>query len=135
MFLENLSQQATNGGQWCWWQRYVDKFLMVTNLRCRWQNHTNRQCWWSSVILVSFWMLIGHQHLKLVIKIFRLQHPSLMYPWKVWQHTGNPSQQTVIFSQQLLLLVQMCCEMKNLIITTNNSGYRWNPKQVFFLRI
>ena len=39
------------------------------------------------------------------------------------------------FSQQLLLLVQMCCEMKNLIITTNNSGYRWNPKQVFFLRI
>ena len=25
--------------QWCWWHRYVGDFMMVTDLRCWWQNH------------------------------------------------------------------------------------------------
>ena len=25
--------------QWCWWHRYVGHFMMVTDLRCWWQNH------------------------------------------------------------------------------------------------
>ena len=27
------------GWQWCWWQRYVGDLMMVTDLRCWWQNH------------------------------------------------------------------------------------------------
>ena len=42
---ESLLRQIKRGGkafdwwQWCWWQRYVDNFMMVTDLRCWWQNH------------------------------------------------------------------------------------------------
>ena len=25
--------------QWCWWHRYVGNFMMMTDLRCWWQNH------------------------------------------------------------------------------------------------
>ena len=35
--------------QWCWWHRYVGYFMMVTDLRCCWQNHCWRffsLCWW-----------------------------------------------------------------------------------------
>ena len=28
-----------NRWQWCWWHRYVGDFMMVTDFRCRWQNH------------------------------------------------------------------------------------------------
>ena len=27
------------GPQWSWWQRYVGDFIMMTDLRCWWQNH------------------------------------------------------------------------------------------------
>ena len=33
------SRAPLQGQQWCWWQRYVDNFMMVTVLRCWWQNH------------------------------------------------------------------------------------------------
>ena len=27
------------GWQWCWWHRYVSDFMIITDLRCQWQNH------------------------------------------------------------------------------------------------
>jgi len=46
--------EPKNGWQWCWWQRKVGDFLMVTDLRCWWQNHyvddfflnVGPHCWW-----------------------------------------------------------------------------------------
>ena len=75
------SVSAMSRCQWCWWHRYVGDFMMVTDLRCWWQNHyvgdffryvgvLNRSpSWWP-----TFW--IGHKQLKLVINTFGLQHPS-----------------------------------------------------------
>ena len=39
--LENSSRTWTNfeWWQWCWWHRYLGDFMMVTDLRCWWQNH------------------------------------------------------------------------------------------------
>ena len=31
--------QTGKYGQWCWLQRYIGDFIMVTDLRCWWQNH------------------------------------------------------------------------------------------------
>ena len=35
----NSSYSLTIRWQWCWWHRYVGDFMMVTDLRCWWQNH------------------------------------------------------------------------------------------------
>ena len=37
IYWENLN--AIRWWQWCWWQRYVGDFMMVTDLICWWQNH------------------------------------------------------------------------------------------------
>ena len=43
-FLDFLSspcgqENRRNRWQWCWWQRYVGDFMMVTDSRCWWQNN------------------------------------------------------------------------------------------------
>ena len=67
--------------QWCWWHRYVGDFMMVTDLRCWWQNHYVGDFFryvgdFLNVLNRSPTSWIGHQHLKLVTNTFGLQHPS-----------------------------------------------------------
>ena len=68
------------GWQWCWWYRYVGDFMMVTDLRCWWQNHYVGDFFhyvgdFLNVLNRSSTSWIGHQHLKLVTNTFDLQNP------------------------------------------------------------
>ena len=98
------------GWQWCWWHRYAGEFMMVTDLRCWWQNHYVGDffslCWWfsqcnksvtnisnlSSTHLVSN---IHHQHrcnhlgLKIkILKLLEIQPKNISFIWK-WPLTDS----------------------------------------------
>ena len=72
--------------QWCWWHRYVGDFMMVTDLRCRWQNHYVGDFFryvgdFPNILNWSPTSWIGHQHIKLVTKTFGLQHRCHRLNW------------------------------------------------------
>ena len=79
-WIRNVYRWVT-GWQWCWWHRYVCDFMMVTDLRCWWQNHYVGDFFryvgdFLNVLNRSPLSWIGHKHLKLVTNTFGLQHPS-----------------------------------------------------------
>ena len=79
--------------QWCWWHRYVGDFMMVTDLRCWWQNHYVGDFVryfgdFLSVLHRSPTSWIGHQHLKLVNDLV-INLEMSRWTWKPWNHVGN----------------------------------------------
>ena len=94
----NFNNRWNGWWQWCWWQRYVGDFMMLTDLRCWWQNHYVGDFFryvgdFFNVLNLSPTSWIGHQHLKLVTNTFGptsvtkidLSRSSLELP-------GNPDQ-------------------------------------------
>ena len=84
--------------QWCWWHRYVDDFMMVTNLRCWWQNHYAGVFFGMLVIFPMY--QIRHQHPDWVTNISNLSPTHLVtdirhqyrcnqYGLPVWSSRSN----------------------------------------------
>ena len=64
--------------QWCWCHRYVGDFMMVTDLRCWWQNHYVGDfffllCWWFFQCIKSVTNILNLSPTHLVSNI-RHQH-------------------------------------------------------------
>ena len=73
--------------QLCWWHRYVCDCMMVTDLRCWWQNHYVADFF---VMLVIFSIYeIGHQHPESVTNISNLLPTHLVSNIR-HQHRCNP---------------------------------------------
>jgi len=62
------------GWQLCYWHCYDTDYMTLTDFRCWWRNHYVGD--FSNVFNQSSTSWIGHEHLKLVINTFCLQHPS-----------------------------------------------------------
>ena len=72
------SQLRKWGWQWCWWHRYVGDFMMVTDLRCWWQNHYVGDfsvIWWFFQCIKSVTYILNLSPTHLVSNI-HLQNPS-----------------------------------------------------------
>ena len=75
--------------QWCWWHRYVGDFMMVTELRCWWQNHYVGDffCYVDNFSMYY----IGHQHPESVTNISKLSSTHLVSKIRHqhrWNHEG-----------------------------------------------
>ena len=108
--------------QWCWWLYDGDRFKMsvTESLCCR----LFSLCWWFfNALDRSPTYLIGHQYLKLVTNIFRLQHPL------------ETSMQPNIFQQSNWMSMSRLIKSKNVFMQSNlakmnlsKSEYKINQK-------
>jgi len=59
--------------QWCWWHRYVGDFMMVTDLRC----------WWQNLYVSDFFRHVGD-----FFKVFNRSSISQTYHQYIWSRTS-----------------------------------------------
>ena len=69
-FISKFFPKKYRWWQWCWWHRYVGDFMMVTDLKCWWQNHYAGDFFryvgdFLNVLNRSPTSWIGNQYLKL----------------------------------------------------------------------
>ena len=63
-----VTSNTSGRWQWCWWQRYVGDFMMMTDLRRWWQNHNVGDFFNVQnlspilALLTTYRYQIGHQH-------------------------------------------------------------------------
>ena len=81
--ISNVLQRVgkIRGWQWCWWHRYFGDLILMTDLRCCWENQyvgdfVHYVGDFLNVLHRSSTSWIGHQYLELVTNTFGLQHPS-----------------------------------------------------------